>query len=674
MQRPKQSAHDEYQKAVNHHRQGNFRQAENTLKRILKKDIGNAAAQNLLGMVYLTQGQIQKAVRPLQSAVRLDAENARYRYDLGNSLKARRDLAGAIEQYEKALEINDRVGEIHNNLGTTLLELGDNSRAEESFEQAIAINPTLFQPHLNMGNIHRDRDAWDEAAESYKRAIELNSQSAEAHNNLGHVLLARHREREGIAHLRKALEIDPDLYEANANLKHQEDRICEWRAFDTRNAVLEKHTQQAANLGKKPPVTPFQQLARSDDKALNLRVAQLWGHDYAAKMSSFALQRNPGTPRAEGGKIRLGYLSADFRDHPAGRIMAQLIARHDRNRFDVTAFSIGKNDNSAVRDRIVRDSDTFVDLETDSDLEAAQRIYDRGTDILVDLMGYTDGYRMEIPALRPAPVQASFLGFPGTTGADFYQYLIADRFVCPPGDAAHYSEKLAALPHSYMICPYADDPPPPDRDTAGFDGDTMVFCSFNQPYKIDPVLFDVWMAILRAVEDSVLWLNDTGQSTRENLRREAAARDVSGERLVFAPRVPELHDHLQRLQRADIALDTRLYNGHVTTVDALYAGVPVVSLAGRHFPSRVAAGILRAVGLPELVASDLDEYRTLAIELARDPAKRTALRQKIKRNRQSSPVFDLDGYVRDIETLFGLMWRRHVSGEPPSSLAVPTKN
>jgi len=673
MQRPKQPAPDEYQKAVNHHRQGNLRQAENILKRILKRDSAFAPAQNLWGMVLLAQGQGQKAIRQLENAVRLDSENARFLYDLANALKAQLNFAGAIEQYEKALEINDKVGEIHNNLGTTLLESGEQSRAKECFDRAIAINPTLFQPHLNVGNIHREQEEWDTAAECYEQAIRLNPHSAEAHNNMGHVLLARKRENEGIAHLKKALAIDPDLYEANANLKHQEDRICDWRSFDARNAVLEKHTQHAVKIGKKPPVTPFQQLARSNDKALNLRVAQLWGNSFATKMSSFDLKRRADSPRAENGKIRVGYLSADFRNHPVGRIMTQLFARHDRDRFTIAAFSIGKDDNSAMRQQIIKDSDAFIDLKNDSDLDAAQRIRDSGVDILVDLMGYTEDYRMAIAALKPAPIQVSFLGYPGTTGADFYQYLIADRNVCPPSDAGHYSEKLANLPHSYMVCPYGDDPLPSatGRDAAGLREDQIVYCSFNQPYKIDPELFDTWVAILRAVDNSVIWLNDTGPNTRDNLRREAESRGLSGDRLVFASRVPGLRDHLQRLQLADIALDTCLYNGHVTTIDALYAGVPVISVAGDHLPSRVAAGILQAIGLPELIAHDLDDYRTLAIDLARDSAKRTALRKRILRNKRTAPVFDLDRYVTDIEALFERMWRKHAAGEDPSYIEIP---
>jgi predicted O-linked N-acetylglucosamine transferase (SPINDLY family) len=370
-------------------------------------------------------------------------------------------------------------------------------------------------------------------------------------------------------------------------------------------------------------------------------------------------------------KIRVAYMSTDLRDHVVADAIAGCFEHHDKARFETYAISLGPNDKSAMRRRIESAFDRFINAQTMSDSRIAGLMRELEIDIVVDLNGNSGETRTAILARRPAPVQAHYLGFAGTMGASFMDYVIADRIVIPEAHRVHYAEKVVYLPHTYMPNDAKREiARTPSRGEAGLPESGFVFACHNQEYKLGPEIFDVWMRLLRAVEGSVLWLKFHNPSAMANLWQEANARGVASERLIFAPRLPRAEDHLARLRLADLFLDTRPYNAHATACDALWAGLPVLTCPGDTFPARVAASVLHAIGLPELVTQTLVEYEQMALLLARDPDRLFYVRAKLARNRDNSPLFDTAGITRDLESAYSTMWERQQNGLPPESFAV----
>ncbi len=345
---------------------------------------------------------------------------------------------------------------------------------------------------------------------------------------------------------------------------------------------------------------------------------------------------------------------------------------HNREEFEIYCYSYGKNDESGYRKKIQRDCDKFVDVRNLSYVDTANRIYEDRVDILVDLMGYTKASRLEICALRPAPIQVNYLGFPGTTGAEFFDYIITDRLVTSEDQADYYSENFVYMPHCFMVSDYTQAISEPDWEKAdlGLPEESFVFSSLNQAYKIAPSVFDVWMKVLRQVPKSVLWLGQLNATAEQNLKRQAHEKGVSPERLVFAERVPSKDEHLARLRLVDLALDTSIYNGHATTNDALWAGVPVITLKGSHFASRASASLLTAIGLPELITHSLEEYEALAVHLALDSDELRGIRQRLAKNRLTEPLFDTPLFVRNLEKAYKEMWEISWAGQQPRQIQV----
>jgi predicted O-linked N-acetylglucosamine transferase (SPINDLY family) len=370
-----------------------------------------------------------------------------------------------------------------------------------------------------------------------------------------------------------------------------------------------------------------------------------------------------------GERIRLAYVSADLHDHATARLLAELIELHDRERFAVMGVSLGPDDGSAMRRRLIEGFDEFIDARELDDAQVVERMRAARIDIAVDLKGHTAGSRPGVFARRPAPVQVAYLGYPGTSGASFIDYLIADEVTVPPAQRNHYTEHIAYLPGSYQVNDRRRPRPSTavSRAQAGLPAQGFVFCCFNNSYKILPGIFDHWMNILRSTEGSTLWLLEDSEVARRNLQIEAQRRGIDSRRLVFAPRVP-LPEHLARHQLADLFLDTLPVNAHTTASDALWAGLPVLTSPGSGFAARVAASLLYAVGLPELVAGDLVRYEELAVELAGNPGRLRAIRELLARNVTDAALFDTDRFRLEIEAIYEAMWRRHLRGETPADL------
>jgi predicted O-linked N-acetylglucosamine transferase (SPINDLY family) len=372
------------------------------------------------------------------------------------------------------------------------------------------------------------------------------------------------------------------------------------------------------------------------------------------------------------GRIRVAYLSADLRDHPVAQLTAGLFERHDRTRFETVAISFKSDTHNQVRERLSASFDRFIDAERMGDREIAQLMRELEIDVAVDLNGFTEGSRCNVFAQRPAPVQVNYLGFAGTLGRPFWDYIVADPFVVPQDRHAQYAEKVVYLPDTFMATDAGHKVPEqtPSRTQAGLPDRGLVFCCFHNSFKITPDVFDVWVRLLKEIDGSVLWLSAANPAAVERLRREAQRCGVAPDRLVFAPRLARNEDHLARLRLADFFLDTLYYNAHTTASDALWAGVPVLTCSGSTFASRVAGSLLHAVGLPELVAGSLADYEALAFRLAREPALLASLRQKLAHNRERYPLFDTDRFTRHIEAAYTTMWERSQRGEPPESFAV----
>jgi len=554
--------------------------------------------------------------------------------------------------------------------GNRYRDQGKITEAIGCYKKAVEMNPNYAEAYNNMGNMYKDRGESSQAIACYKKTLEINPKYAPAYNNLGLVMEAQERGDEAVIFYREALKIDPNYDHAISNLVPQLQQICDWKGYNSLAAQLDALTDLALKKGIRTPEDPFTSLTRHADPARNFAVAKSWIRDVVRPVSGI----NPGfsfDERKSKTKITVGYLSKDFRNHPVSHLMLGLFGLHNRDEFNVFCYSYGPDDGSEYRQKIQQDCDKFIDIRDMGHAEAAKQIYSDQADILVDLMGFTGGSRLGIASLRPAPIQATYLGFPGTTAADFFDYIITDRIVTPEHHAAYYSEKFAYLPH-FQVNDHTQMISDKDWKNSdfGLPEEGFVFCSFNQAYKIEPLMFDVWMKILLSVPGSILWLAHAGETVKQNLRREAEVRGLNRERLIFAERLPSKEDHLARHRLAGLALDTRIYNGHTTTTDALWSGIPVVTLQGNHYASRASSSILTAIGLPELIAHSLTEYEQIAVRLATQPDAIRSIRQKLAKNRITNPLFNTPEFVINLEKVYKAMWEIFLAGKSPREVRI----
>jgi predicted O-linked N-acetylglucosamine transferase (SPINDLY family) len=627
-----------------------------------------AETHNNMGVALAEQGLLGEAIVHYHQALAIRPEYAEACYNLGNALKAQGKLREAETQYRKALKLSPDHAEAHNNLAAILQGQGLLEEAVVHARQALAFKPTDADAYFNLGIILQEQGSLEEAMTLLQQALALNPGHAEAHTHLGLTLQDSGRREEAVLHYQQALALKPGYAEAENQLLHQRQRLCDWEGlealFDRQRVILRE--QPSAN------IPPFTILSIPTSPAEQLLCARNWMANCLAPVA----RRGEGLafhfPRTPKPRLRVGYLSADFRQHPVATLVVEMFGLHDRTRFEVVGYSYGPEDGSALRKRIVQGCDRFVDIRGNSFQEAARRIYGDGVDILVDLTGYTRWARTQILALRPAPIQVNYLGFLGTMGAEFMDYIITDRFLTPGDQAAFFTEQFVYLPECFLPSdrqrPRAERSP--TRPEYGLPEDGFVFCCFNNSYKLTPAVFAVWMRLLRQVPESVLWLFQANPSAGANLRREAAARGVAPERLIFAPHVP-LVPYLARFGLADLFLDTLPYNAGATASDALWAGLPVLTCAGATCVSRLAGSLLTAIGLPELITYSLEQYEALALHLALHPKELMELRGRLAKNRLTAPLFDTPRFTRHLERAFELMWERFLKGEPPSQIEVP---
>jgi protein O-GlcNAc transferase len=578
----------------------------------------------------------------------------------GSTLTALQRPVEALESCIRALAMRPNHADTLNMLGNALCALNRLDAALAIYEQAIAINSGLAGSFYNRGNVLQALGRHEQSLESYERALALKPGFAEALNNRANALLTLRRNREAAEDFTRVLSIDPDYPYAKGKRLHARLRSCDWAAFEEQAAEI------AADIGEgKRSSEPFENIAVSNSIRDQLQCARLWINSNCP---------SGDTPFWSGesyrhDRIRLAYISGDFHEHAVAYLIAGLIEQHERERFETIAISFGPDSDSAIRSRLRSAFGQFIDVRNKSDLETASLLRQMEVDIAVDLAGLTAGSRPGILALRPAPVQVNYLGFPGTMGAPWIDYILADQQVIPEHLKGAYSEKVVHLPDTFQ----ANDgkrPRPqtaPPRAELGLPDDAFVFSSFSNSYKFTPAMFDVWMRLLGKVNGSVLWILASDPTADQNLRREAESRGIDPQRIVTAPPAPYL-DYLARYRRADLFLDTLPFNAGTTASDALWCGLPVVTCSVEAFASRMAGSLLQAAGLPELVTSSLDEYEALALRLTQDPAHLALIKAKLASG--SGPLFDTARFTRHIEAAFTTMHERARRGLRPESFAV----
>ena len=571
-----------------------------------------------------------------------------------------RDLA--VELLRRAVRSDPHFAVAQNDLGNLLAQQGLVSEAAACYRQAIAEAPEMAEAHNNLGNILHMTGSHQDAAASYRTAVSLRPAYAEAYRNMSSALRQLGMLDEAVAALRAALAADPAFTPATAQLAQQLKELCDWSQLDELTAKLVEIVEAGS-----AAVNPFVFLSLDTTPRMQLLCAKRWAADHLG-----AIGERPTAAPESGDRITIGYLSADFQDHATAHLTAELFRLHDRGRFRVIGYSYGQDDGSAARRQLQESFDEFVDLLDCSHAESAARMRADGVDILVDLKGYTADARPEILALRPAPVQVNYLGYPGTIGSDAVDFVLVDPVVVPADEKPFFTEHLVHLPDCYQVNdrrrPIATRTP--TRPECGLPEEGFVFCCFNSAYKITAPVFDIWMRLLGDLPGSVLWLLEPNSTAMANLRREAESRLPGGAaRLVFAPWLPN-PEHLARFAVADLFLDTLPYNAHTLASDALWGGCPVITRMGQAFPGRVAASLLRAVGLPKLVTPSAEEYEALALELALDPRRLRAIREKLQANRLTTALFDSRRFTLHLESAFATMWRMHLAGESPRGFAV----
>ncbi len=622
------------------------------------------------GEAYINRGNVLAILDRHEEAIAcFDALIARYpdyataHYNRASALSDLNRYEEALDGYDQFLRLTSENAAILNKRGNMQRGMGRHLDALASYEKAIGLDGGIPEIHLNRSAVLFALKQRDEALSSCDRALALNPNSGAAHLRRGITLAGLKRYREAVASYEQACRLEVDRAYLPGDLLHVRQQICDWSGLeDSFREIL-----AGIDAGEKS-TGPFSVLATPASPRQQRRCAELYVQDRIPPVATSVWTAGP----YRHDRIRIGYFSSDFRIHPVAFLIAGLFETHDRKKFEVTGFSHGPPTGDEMHRRIERSFDHFVECEQLADLEILSLARELEIDIAVDLNGFTDGARTRLFVHRVAPVQVNYLGYPGTMGASYFDYLVADAVVIPAEFRSGYSEKIVYLPVSFQ-------PNDPKRVVAdrrftrrelGLPDTGFVFCCFNNNFKIVPFIFDIWMRLLRAVPGSVLWLREVNKEAAQNLRAEAEKRGIAAARLVFAPRMSLLEDHLARQRAADLSLDTCYFNGHTKTSDALWAGLPVITCPGETFASRVAASALVAAGAPELVAPSWQAYEALALELATHPDRLREIRNALAVGRTSCSLFDIGRYTRSLEEAYVRIWQRNQQGLAPEDTRV----
>ena len=614
-----------------------------------------AAAYNNLGNVLKELKRFDESLSSYEQAISIKPDYAEAYFNRGVVLQELNRLEGAIVSYDQAISIRPDYADAYFNRGNALKELKFLKEALVSYDQAISVKSDYVEAYNNRGVVLQELKRFDESLSSYEQAISIKSDYADAYFNSGVVLQEFKRYDEVTAFFNKVLNIKPNYKLLIGQLQHMKMVMCDWENFENqRNLILQKID------AKEPVIAPFPILAIVDDPKLHRKVAE----SYVAENHPYKPTLEPVIEKILNKKIRLGYYSADFRSHAVTILIAELIEIHNTEKFELIAFSFGTDIKDEMQNRLSKAFDQFIDVRNKSDQEVAILSRHLGVDIAIDLGGYTKDCRPGIFSYRAAPIQLSYIGYLGTSGSQYMDYLIADKTIVPVDSQNYYSEKIVYLP-SYQVNDRKRKISSRQFSRKDFDlpMNSFIFCCFNNNYKILPATFDGWMKILTTVDNSILFLYAENKWVRSNLINEALKRGISSERLVFGEHL-EPDEYLARYKICDLFLDTFPYNAGTTASDALWAGLPVLTMMGESFASRMAASLLTAIDLPELITSSQEQYEALAIELATNPAKLKALKTKLESNRLTAPLFDTPRFTKHLEEAYTKIYERYHADLP----------
>ena len=649
-------------KSIESIQNSNLESAELYLKQAVRLEPKNPHALRLLGVIFAQRKQYKEALNYLNNSLKSLPKNPITLSNMGNIFLETKEYDKALDAYSKSLKIEPAYYEAWSNKGNVFFQLEQYEESIVHYEKALSLNPSYAEAWSNKGNALHELKRHEESIAHYEKALSLNPNFATAWSNKGNALYELKQYNESIANYERALSLNPHIDWLQGNLIHTKMKICSWSNFPD---LLESITTKV--MANERATTPFTLLALTDNSLLHKQSSEIYTQaKYLPNTSLGLLPKSSGKE-----KIRIAYFSADFHNHATGYLIAELLELHNKDQFEIFGFSFGPIHDDQMRERLKIAFDHFIELGDKSDIEIAQFSRSLNIDIAIDLKGFTQDARAGIFSYRAAPIQVNFLGYPGSRGADYIDYIVADKTVIPEQSQQSYSEKIIYLPNSYQ---------PNDRQRKiaekqftklelGLPEQGIIFCCFNNNYKILPATFEAWMRILKTIDGSVLWLLQDNEWTKANLMNEAEKQGVDPGRLIFAERMP-LAEHLARHSHADLFLDTWPCNAHTTASDALWAELPVLTLLGESFAGRVAASLLNAIALPELVTNSPEEYEATAIELAKDPKKLNSLKEKLIKNRLDTSLFNTPLFTKNLEAAYKNIYDRYQADLQPEHIFI----
>lgn len=630
---------------------GRISDALKSFHKVIDLNPSFADGYNNLGVVYRELDDLDNALEYFNKAIALKPNFAFAYNNRGLIFKDKGKNDHALADYQKALSLDPSYADPYNNIGIIKGKQGDQKVALEFFMKALKLNPNNFETYNNIGTVKLEKLELEEALKIFEKSIALYPHFVMPHFNKGIIYEKLHKRDEAIISYNEALVIRPEFDFARAQKLYQQAHIGDWEGIEQDKSLIPQ-------LGILKEIMPLTLLSLDDaperhKKRAEILVKNRFLHKPLPSTSKMKEKHKP---------IRIGYFSSDFKEHPVAYLLARVFEKHDRSQFTVHGYSIKATKKDSMHKRLVAAFDEFKDLSDVSDKEAALTVREDGIDIAIDLNGYTANSRIGIFAYRAAPIQINYLGYPGTIGADFIDYIIADQTLIPEDSMKYYSEKPIYLPHTYMPTDNTRkiSTKPITRTEMGLPEDSFVFCCFNNNYKITSEEFDIWMRILGQLPNSVLWLRKSNEWSEANFIKEARKRNIDPSRLIFAGKL-DMKEHLARHRLADLFLDTFNFNAHTTASEALWAGLPVVTKMGKGFAARVAGSLLKAIDCPELITETKEDYEALIVELSTNPKKLSEIREKVTSNRLSKPLFNTDLYTKNLEDSFKQVYQNHIN-------------
>lgn len=616
---------------------------------------------NIYSLVLCQVNNFKEALKYLDKAIDIKPNYFDAFYNKGNVYFHLNEYDKSIENYKKSLSINPKNKDALNNLGNVYNETKSYINALDCYEKALGIDTNNSLAFYNKGKVLKALNRLDEAIISYNKAIELNKNFSEAYKNLGNLFLDKKKYNEAIFNHKIALKIDPNITFLGGTIIQSKCSICDWTDIENDKIILENNI-----LSEKKFSNPFPVISLIDSPSLQKKVSEIFVKDLSnniKKIEKYKYKQNK--------KIRLGYFSSDFHSHATSHLMVELFEYHNKDKFEIYAFSFGKNDNSEIRNRLNKSFDKFFDVSLKSNDEIINICNENNIDIAIDLKGFTDNNRFGLFIQRCAPIQISYLGYPGTTGCNTMDYLIADSVLISDQNRKFYTEKIIYMPNSYQINESKKKISTKKftRKDFGLNEDSFVFCCFNQTYKILPEIFNLWVKILKNVENSIIWLLSDNKISELNLKKEFNKNGIDVERIKFAQRLP-LDEHLKRHSLADLFLDTYPCNAHTTASDALRTGLPLITLSGQSFASRVSASLLVSLDLNELITDNQDDYVNLAVKLAKNNELLNEIRNKLKENIKNKSLFNSKLFTKNIEIAFEKVYENYSKGKKPDHINI----